>query len=206
MKKLVDMTVTEFVAALASAEPTPGGGATAALVATLAASLGSMASGISLGKNESEEKTLELTKIKKNLDAIGSYLLRQIDEDVKSYQPIQKYSAMPKDTPDLASHFDAALRIACQVPTEILFAAAQAAKQLVSLADVCNTSLLSDIGVGLELCRAAMLASRFTIMTNAKGMKDEVFAMTLNRENAILFSEIDSVIDAGLKKVEASLA
>ena len=59
--------------------------------------------------------------------------------------------------------------------------------------------------MGLELCRAAMRASRLNILINAAGMADEVFAMTLQRECELVFEQYGPVIDSGLAAVEARI-
>ena len=68
--------------------------------------------------------------------------------------------------------------------------------------DIGVRGAISDVGVGLELCRAAMRSARLNILINASGMSDEVFAMTLRRECELVFEQYGPVIDAGLKAVE----
>ena len=62
-------------------------------------------------------------------------MLRLVDEDAKAFQPLQKYLSLPKDDPERAAHMDSALRVACFIPTEVLYSAAQTAEVLRSLAD-----------------------------------------------------------------------
>ena len=100
---------------------------------------------------------------------------------------------------------DSALRVACFIPTEVLYSAAQTAEVLRSLADKGAKGAISDVGVGLELCRAAMRAARLNILINAAGMTDEVFAMTLRRECELVFEQYGPIIDAGLAAVEARI-
>ena len=132
-------------------------------------------------------------------------MLRLIDEDAKAFEPLRKYLALPKDDPARAEHMDSALRVACFIPTEVMYTAAQTAETLRSLADKGVKGAVSDVGVGLELCRAAMRASRLNILINAAGMTDEVFAMTLRRECELVFEQYGPVIDAGLAAVEARI-
>ena len=93
----------------------------------------------------------------------------------------------------------------CFIPTEVMYTAAQTAETLRDLADKGVKGAISDVGVGLELCRAAMRASRLNILINAAGMTDEVFAMTLRRECELVFEQYGPVIDAGLAAVEARI-
>ena len=88
---------------------------------------------------------------------------------------------------------------------KVLYTAAQTAEVLRSLADKGAKGAISDVGVGLELCRAAMRAARLNILINAAGMEDEVFAMTLRRECELVFEQYGPIIDAGLAAVEARI-
>ena len=113
---------------------------------------------------------------------------------------------MPKDSPERREHMDAALRVACYVPTDVLYTCEDVAGLLASLAEKGLRGAISDIGVGLELCRAAMRASRINILINAAAMPDEVFGMTLRRECEIVLGRCEPVIDAALERVEARIA
>ena len=113
--------------------------------------------------------------------------------------------SLPNDDPERAAHMDSALRVACFIPTEVLYTASQTAEVLRSLADKGAKGAISDVGVGLELCRAAMRAARLNILINAAGMEDEVFAMTLRRECELVFEQYGPIIDAGLAAVEARI-
>lgn len=53
--KLVEQKVSDFVAATASKEPTPGGGAIAALTAATGAALAEMVANLTFGKKGYEE-------------------------------------------------------------------------------------------------------------------------------------------------------
>lgn len=71
----------------------------------------------------------------KKLSLTRTYMLRLIDEDAKAFEPLRKYLALPKDDPARAEHMDSALRVACFIPTEVMYTAAQTAETLRSLAD-----------------------------------------------------------------------
>ena len=191
MEKFADMSLDAFTAALASKEAVPGGGGAAGLAGALAAALGAM--------------VCNLTAALEKLELTRKYMLRLVDEDAKAFQPLQKYLSLPKDDPERAAHMDSALRVACFIPTEVLYTAAQTAEVLRSLADKGAKGAISDVGVGLELCRAAMRAARLNILINAAGMEDEVFAMTLRRECELVFEQYGPIIDAGLAAVEARI-
>lgn len=205
MDKFAGMTITEFDDALASNAPAPGGGGAAALAGALAAALGSMVCNLTAGKKSYAQYEEDNQKALQHLEAARKHLLTLIDEDARAFAPLQKYLSLPKDDPERKAHMDAALRVACYVPTDVLYTCEDVAGLLASLAEKGLRGAISDIGVGLELCRAAMRASRINILINAATMPDEVFGMTLRRECEIVLGRCEPVIDAALERVEARL-
>ena len=205
MDKFAGMTITEFDDALASNAPAPGGGGAAALAGALAAALGSMVCNLTAGQKSYAQYEEDNQKALQHLEAARKHLLTLIDEDARAFAPLQKYLSLPKDDPERKAHMDAALRVACYVPTDVLYTCEDVAGLLASLAEKGLRGAISDIGVGLELCRAAMRASRINILINAATMPDEVFGMTLRRECEIVLGRCEPVIDAALERVEARL-
>ena len=206
MDKFAGMTITEFDDALASNAPAPGGGGAAALAGALAAALGSMVCNLTAGKKSYAQYEEDNQKALQHLEAARKHLLTLIDEDARAFAPLQKYLSLPKDDPERKAHMDAALRVACYVPTDVLYTCEDVAGLLASLAEKGLRGAISDIGVGLELCRAAMRAARMNILINASIMPDEVFGMTLRRECEIVLGRCEPVIDAALERVEARIA
>lgn len=205
MDKFAGMTITEFDDALASNAPAPGGGGAAALAGALAAALGSMVCNLTAGKKSYAQYEEDNQKALQHLEAARKHLLTLIDEDARAFAPLQKYLSLPKDDPERKAHMDAALRVACYVPTDVLYTCEDVAGLLAPLAEHGLRGAVSDVGVGLELCRAAMRAARMNILINASIMPDEVFAMTLRRECELVLGRCEPVIDAALERVEARL-
>lgn len=205
MDKFAGMTITEFDDALASNAPAPGGGGAAALAGALAAALGSMVCNLTAGKKSYAQYEEDNQKALQHLEAARKHLLTLIDEDARAFAPLQKYLSLPKDDPERKAHMDAALRVACYVPTDVLYTCEDVAGLLAPLSEHGLRGAVSDVGVGLELCRAAMRAARMNILINASIMPDEVFAMTLRRECELVLGRCEPVIDAALERVEARL-
>ena len=205
MEKFADMSLDAFTAALASKEAVPGGGGAAGLAGALAAALGAMVCNLTSGKKKYAEYEADIAAALEKLELTRKYMLRLVDEDAKAFQPLQKYLSLPKDDPERKAHMDAALRVACYVPTDVLYTCEDVAGLLAPLSEHGLRGAVSDVGVGLELCRAAMRAARMNILINASIMPDEVFAMTLRRECELVLGRCEPVIDAALERVEARL-
>lgn len=180
--KLCDKTLSEFSEALSSSAPTPGGGGAAAYTAALGLSCGEMVCNLTLGKEKYADVHAELETMKKDLEAMRTYLIKMVDEDAKAYKPLQKVLSGDKSEPGYIDHLEAALRVACEIPTEVMYTSARAIELYAVLAEKGAKSVISDVGAGVELCKAAMLASQQCILTNAVHMADDVFGMTLKLE------------------------
>ena len=130
MEKFADMSLDAFTAALASKEAVPGGGGAAGLAGALAAALGAMVCNLTSGKKKYAEYEADIAAALERLELTRKYMLRLVDEDAKAFQPLQKYLSLPNDDPERAAHMDSALRVACFIPTEVLYTAAQTAEVL----------------------------------------------------------------------------
>ena len=202
MDKFAGKTLDGFTKELASSEAVPGGGGAAALAGALDASLGGMVCALSEGKKSCAAHAPYIAEAAEKLERIRKYMLHLIDEDGKAFQPLKKYFSLPKDDPERQAHMDSALRVACYIPTEVMYTAAEAAEILAGLAEKGVKGAISDVGVGIVMCRAAMRASELNILINAAGMRDEVFAMTLRRECELVFEKYDPIMDAALSAVK----
>lgn len=190
-----DMTIQEYLQVLGSSQSMPGGGCATALLAAQAAALGAMVCKISKNPDLSEEEKL--------LDVMADFFMRQIEEDRKSFKPLEKAFKMDKNDPERKLALPAALRIAIMVPTEIMFSSARCADALIKVGENCKKGLLSDVVTALEFSLTAMKTSRNLIFENTIGMADEVFKNTIRREGEILFEETEGRIRDAIKNFSA---
>ena len=154
MEKYAEMSLNDFSAALASKEAVPGGGGAAAVAGALAAALGGMVCNLSAGKKSCAEHAEFIAKALEELELTRKYMLRLADEDAKAFAPLKKYLSLPKDDPERAAHMDSALRVACFIPTEILYTAARTAELLNILI---NAAGMSDEVFAMTLRRECEL-------------------------------------------------
>lgn len=205
VEKFADKNLHEFTREIADREGKPGGGSAIAMAGALAASLGLMVAGLTDGKEKYAQYDEDIKKCLKDLETLRVYLLHLVDEDVKAFAPLAKYAPLDKSDPEIKSHYQASLRLACAIPTEILYKTCEIAGYLAELASEGCTGAVSDVGVGLCLCRAVMEGARFTCLANAKYFDDEVYAMTVAREFELVFKDHMPVVDGALAKVEERL-
>ena len=75
-------TVEEFLGSVASDQPTPGGGSVAALAGSLAAALGGMVAGLTVGKKKYADVSDEMAAVRGRLGAARVDLLKLVEDDL----------------------------------------------------------------------------------------------------------------------------
>ncbi|MBU0764189.1 MAG: glutamate formimidoyltransferase, partial [Bacteroidetes bacterium] len=89
-KKLVDMTLTEFMHETASESPAPGGGSISAYVGSLGAALGTMVANLSSHKRGWDDRWEEFSGWAEKGKAFHDELNRLVDEDTNAFNAIME--------------------------------------------------------------------------------------------------------------------
>ena len=141
----MDLTLSDFTAQLASAQPTPGGGGAAALTGALAASLTAMAANVTAANPRYAERSDALRALIDACETQRTTLLALIEADAAGFLPLQKAYAIPRTDPDRAAKLAAAAQTACLAPLAMLEHCAQTALLLTAALNV----ILVGLGAGV---------------------------------------------------------
>lgn len=174
-----EMTVQAFTDALASGEPTPGGGGASALAGALGAALVSMVANLTVGKKKYAAYEPDLHRILDEAAMLRGELLAEIDEDARCFEPLSKAYGIPKDDPARSEKMEDALRLACSAPMEIMRTAARAVDLHAELLEKGSALMCSDVGVGVLCCKTALEGASLNVFVNAKLMRDRDYAEAL---------------------------
>ncbi|MCI2241291.1 cyclodeaminase/cyclohydrolase family protein [Adlercreutzia faecimuris] len=197
------MVNTDFLDALASKAPTPGGGGAAAYAGALAAALTSMVGELTVGKKRYAEVEGQVRSELRELDVTRGRLVALIDADAAAFAPLAAAYGMPRETPEEQAAKDAALQAAlvdaCEVPLEIM-------RQCVLVAESCDfmarhgsVMAVSDAGAAAVLAKAALQAASLNVVINVGSMADA--------ERAARYAdEADMLLDAGCAQADAVFA
>lgn len=200
-KRLVDMTLTEFVNETASESPAPGGGSVSATMGALGVSLGMMTANLSAHKRGWDERWEEFSDLAEKGKALQKKLLRLIDEDTNAYNMVVEAYRLPKTT-DADKQFRAetiqnALKHAMETPYRIMETACEAMEMVKTMALKGNPNSVSDAGVGGLALRAAVMGAGLNVKINASEVEDKEFvaqilakAKELERKANLLEKEI----------------
>jgi formiminotetrahydrofolate cyclodeaminase len=195
---LIDMKVADFVEAVAAKTPTPGGGAVAALCASLGAALGIMAARYSTG-GEPQKAAGELEEIK-------AALLPMVDQDAEAYNLVSGAYGLPKSNDDEKKRRKEAIQIAlkdaAEVPLKVMMTAVRALEALASYSLKCNKNLASDLASGALLLSTGIEGAAHNVRINAVNIADKVIKERLESEERRLSSRAKDLSQQVLRDVE----
>lgn len=180
-----DMTIQGFTDELASKAPVPGGGGASALVGAVGMALGNMVGSLTVGKKKYADVEADILALMERAAALQKRFLALIQEDANAFEPLAKAYGLPKDTPEQQAHKDqvmaAALDTACSAPMDIMKACCEAIALHRDFAAKGSALALSDAGVGVMFCKAALQGASLNVFINTKAMADREKAEALNR-------------------------
>ncbi len=187
-----DMSVGQLLEALASPEPTPGGGTAAAIAGAMGASLLVMVTGLAKSRNNTDEEKAALGKARAVLQPLTTDLTRLADADSESFNAVMAAYRLPKvsdqDKAARSSAIQHALRGATIVPLDTLRACTDALAQAQAVAQHGHRAAASDAGVAIALLGAAAAGAYANVRSNLESIKDEGFTSSTDAEAARLSS------------------
>ena len=206
---LADKSCREFIEVLASDEPTPGGGGASALVGAIGTALGNMVGSLTEGKLQYYEVEEDMERLIDRSEELEKEFLELIEEDEKAFQNLMTAYKMPH-TSELEKAkrlavLTAAKSAACQPPLRIMKRCCEAIDLCAEFAEKGNRNALSDAGVGVLFCKAALQGASLNIYINTKTLADEEYAGKLNDEADRMISEYSAKADSVYEKVLSSL-
>ena len=199
MGKLIDLSCAGFAEALASKAPVPGGGGAAALAGALAVALGSMAANFTAGKKKYAPVEEAIQRILREGEVLRTRLLDLVDADALAFEPLSHAYSFPKDDPRREDILEEATRGACSVPLEILRCCALVLPLLEELLEKGSRLLITDVGCGALLCKAAMECAAMNLFVNTAALRSRADA-------AVLEGEADALLALWVPRAEAVAA
>jgi formiminotetrahydrofolate cyclodeaminase len=202
-------TIPDFVTALASKDPVPGGGGASALTGAVGMALGNMVGSLTAGKKKYAAVEAEIIELKKKSGALQEEMLALIDMDAEDFAPLARAYGLPKDTPEQQREKDrvmeTALRGATATPFEIMKKCAEAIDIIEGFAAKGSKLAISDAGVGVIFCKAALDGASLNVFINTRAMKDRAYARKINSEADELLSTYKAKADSIFAAVKAQL-
>ncbi|HSQ89196.1 cyclodeaminase/cyclohydrolase family protein [Romboutsia sp.] len=207
--KISEKSCVEFVEVLASKSAVPGGGGAAALVGAVGMALGSMVCNLTIGKKKYAEYEESVKEILTKAGKIENQLLNMIDQDAECFLPLSKAYGLPTSTEEekkiKEETMEKALKLACEVPISIVRVCFDAIKLHEDLVDKGSKLAISDVGVGVQCLRAAILSGQLNVVININSIKDIEYVNKVKMEVDSLVEEGVKICDEVYAKVEKAL-
>jgi glutamate formiminotransferase / formiminotetrahydrofolate cyclodeaminase len=185
-KKLVDMTLKDFVWETSSESPAPGGGSVSAAMGALGSALGTMVANLSSHKRGWDDRWKEFTEVAEEGIIVQHRLISLIDEDTNAFNLIMKAFDMPKRTDEEKGRRIAAIEeatlVATKVPLEVMKESFKSYALLKKMVETGNPNSVTDAGVGVLATTACIRGAGLNVRINASGLKDKSTATALIAE------------------------
>lgn len=170
----MEQNIKEYVDKLASKSPTPGGGGVSALCAGLAGALASMVCNLTIGKPKYAQYEEELKEILLQAQTLYGKCLELAEEDEIAFEPLSKAYSLKCDTEEEKRHkesvMEKALLAAADVPLRTVKVAYDTILLHEKLVEKGSKLVISDVGVGVQMAKAALLGAFLNVKINTKMM------------------------------------
>ena len=200
-----NLSCREFIGALASGAPTPGGGGAAALVGAVGTALGNMVGALTEGKKKYADVEAEIVALRRKCDALQNELLDQVLADAEGFEPLARAYGIPRDDPERPRLLEEATLDACKAPMRVMELCCEAIEALSVFAEKGSRIAVSDAGCGAAICKAALLSASLNVFINTKSLIDREAADALNARANAMLEEYVPMADAIFEAVLSSL-
>ncbi len=178
-KMLFELPIHSFLDMLASSEPAPGGGATAALNGAQGAALVSMVCNLTIGRQNYAEVEAEMLTIRNSSEQLRAQLTDLIHQDSTAFDGVMAAYRMPKATPEEKIARSAAiqdgLKQATYTPLRTLETCVAVLKLTPAVIAKGNINAASDAGAGMLTAYAGMMTAALNVRINLNAIKDDAF-------------------------------
>ena len=192
--KFADMTLAQFLDALASSDPTPGGGTASAVAGAMGASLLVMVTGLAKSNTNSDDEKTALAAARQALQPLVGTLAALADTDAAAFDEVMAAYRLPKASDEEKATRSAAIQNALQgattAPLQTLRACAGVMAHAGTVAACGNRSAVSDVGVAIGLLESAAAGAEANVRINLGSVRDLQFTSAAGDETGRLVSEV----------------
>lgn len=171
-----DQSLREVMKQLGEAEPTPGGGSVSAIVAALGAAMTSMTAHFSQGEGY-EEVQVEVNQALQDMDKIRSACEHLMNKDMESFGQYIEALRLPHHTDKEKQERKQTLQTmklqSIDIPLQLMECCLYGLYSASPLIEICNRTVLSDVGISIILFEASAQSLLLTVEINLVTLQDE---------------------------------
>jgi formiminotetrahydrofolate cyclodeaminase len=202
---LGSLTIDEFLARLGSSDPTPGGGALAALSGAMAAAMLAMVCNLTVGRPRFSDVEAEVRALLEKAEALQRQLLDLADADADAYTAVRDAYRLPRATDEdqqtRADAIEQSMHHATEVPVDSALAARAVLDLAAKAAETTNPVALGDVAVATHLALGAARGAADQARLNLATLKDPSFIARMGEQIDRLLAEADVVAVRALQGV-----
>jgi formiminotetrahydrofolate cyclodeaminase len=204
-----EISVTQFLDAVASENATPGGGSVSALAGSLGSALVEMVANLTLRKIASAAHQTDIKRIIEEAHAHREALTATIAQDIAAYQEVIQAYLLPKTNEDekrkRKEEIQKALKKAADPP---LFTAATSLKVIKLCQEVLEKGdprAAGDAAVGALMADAALSGGVFNVLINLSALEDKKYVQKMKKELLRLRGEGEKIKEEIVSSVRAKV-
>jgi formiminotetrahydrofolate cyclodeaminase len=209
---ILNLTLGELLDRLGSADPSPGGGAAAALAGALGAALVQMTANLSIGRPRLADIEAQARGIESRAGSLRRQLAELADADSEAFDKVSAAYKLPRhDDAQKAARTEAiqsALHIAAAVPMQTARMCADVLAVAEEAAPILNPAVISDVVVGALLAQAALEGAAINVEINLATMTDasavERYSSELQQARDGAGQRVQRVVDTGRSRFPRS--
>ncbi|AHF08843.1 MULTISPECIES: cyclodeaminase/cyclohydrolase family protein [Dehalobacter] len=199
----------EFVDALSSKEPVPGGGGASAYVGSIGMALGVMVGSLTVGKKKYADVEADVLVLMEKGQKIIEKLQVLVKEDADAFYPLSQAYGLPKNTEEeiriKEETLQAALVKATLVPLDIVRCCTDGINLQEEFAQKGTRIAISDVGVGVTFLKAALEGAKLNVLINTQIMKDQVLKQKIETELSELVTTYTAKADRIFAEVQNAI-
>jgi len=188
-----------FIKALSSKAPVPGGGGASAYVGALGIALGSMVGNLTLGKKKYQDVQEDIARLLNMSEELIDKFTYLVEKDAEVFFPLSQAYGLPQNTEEEKQAKETALQHALIAATDIPLEIARCCLTAIELHEEYvkkgTRIAISDVGVGVIFCKAALQGAKLNVLINTKIMKDQELKNKIE-------NELNDIERIGLEKAD----
>ena len=192
------MEMYTYIEALASSQSAPGGGSAAAYAGSMGAALGNMVLNITIEKQTGADVDLLTSLVDQmTIHQQALYALVQGDEDASNqlFGAFKLSKATEEEKVERTRAIQAGLKIATEVPLEIMQHATAALEIMTQVASLGRKSVMADVTVGTAMLKTAIQAANENVEENVLLLKDESLQTAFDQKGKDFIQKSETAIN-----------
>ncbi len=191
---MMEKSCRDYVGVLAAKVSVPGGGGAAALSGAIGMALSTMVGNFTVGKKKYADVEDEVKTLIEKGGELQDAFLALSERDAEVFGPLSAAYGLPQNTEEEKAAKNITLekeaKNACSVPMDIMRNAKVALEVHKRMGEIGSVMLVSDVGCGTAILRAAMEAAKLNVIINLGIIQDQEY-------NAATRKEMNELMEAG---------